>query len=153
MLALVALAGIVGFAVASSWDVAWPFPPRGTDWGHYLLYAEEVAEQGQLLVDDPLAERTNESSPTRRGRCALRRRPHPRRHLVVVADVRRHGRLGAVAAERVRGCGTVLWGVGAGLVAAGAYAVSPIQIDPMCWHGLGTTLAMLFVPLVVLALG
>ena len=37
---------------------------------------------------------------------------------------------------------------------AGAlYAVAPIRLDPMYWHGLGTTLAMVFLPLVVLALG
>ena len=46
-----------------------------------------------------------------------------------------------------------LWGVGAGLVAAAAYAVAPIRLDPMYWHGLGTTLALLFLPLTVLALG
>jgi hypothetical protein len=49
--------------------------------------------------------------------------------------------------------GASLWGLGAGLVAAGAYAVSPIHMDPIRWHGVGTTLALVFVPLLVLALG
>ena len=38
LLTLLALAGIVAFALASSWDVAYPFQARGTDWGHPLLY-------------------------------------------------------------------------------------------------------------------
>ncbi len=46
-----------------------------------------------------------------------------------------------------------LWGVGAGLLAAVAYAVAPIHLEPLYWHGLATTLGLLFLPLVVLALG
>ncbi len=47
----------------------------------------------------------------------------------------------------------MLWGTGAGLIAAAAYAVAPIRLDPMYWHGLGTTLAIVFLPLVILSLG
>jgi len=46
-----------------------------------------------------------------------------------------------------------LWGIGAGLSAALIYAVAPIRLEPAYWHGLGTALAMLFVPLVVMSLG
>ena len=46
-----------------------------------------------------------------------------------------------------------LWGLGAGLAAGTLYAVAPIRMDPMYWHGLATALALVFVPLVVLALG
>ena len=42
---------------------------------------------------------------------------------------------------------------GAGLLAAAAYAVAPIHLEPLYWHGLATTLGLLFLPLVVLALG
>ena len=69
-LTLLALAGIVAFALASSWDIAYPFQARGTDWGHYLLYADEVATQGHLLIDDPLAgedDRVFADPPARRG--------------------------------------------------------------------------------------
>jgi hypothetical protein len=45
-----------------------------------------------------------------------------------------------------------MWGAAAGIAAAAAYAVAPIRLDMMYWHGLGTTLALVFVPLVVLAL-
>ena len=35
----------------------WPIrsEARGTDWGHYLLYADEVAAQRHVLIDDPFA--------------------------------------------------------------------------------------------------
>ncbi|MBA3432947.1 MAG: hypothetical protein H0U08_02515, partial [Actinobacteria bacterium] len=36
-IAVAALVGIFVFSFASSYDIAGPFPPRGTDWGHYLL--------------------------------------------------------------------------------------------------------------------
>ena len=37
-----AVSALAAFSFASSWDVVGPFPARGTDWGHYLLYADEV---------------------------------------------------------------------------------------------------------------
>jgi hypothetical protein len=46
-----------------------------------------------------------------------------------------------------------LWGIGAGLAAGGLYSVAPIRMNPMYWHGLATALALVFLPLVVLALG
>ena len=45
-----------------------------------------------------------------------------------------------------------LWGVGAGLLAAAAYTVAPIHLEPLYWHGLATTLGLLFLLLAVLAL-
>ncbi|MDQ3121562.1 MAG: hypothetical protein M3Q59_03370 [Actinomycetota bacterium] len=53
--AVAVLVGVFAFSLGSSWDIAGSFPPRGTDWGHYLLYAEEVETQDALLIDDPLA--------------------------------------------------------------------------------------------------
>ena len=153
LLTLLALAGIVGFALASSWDIAYPFQPRGTDWGHYLLYAEEVAEQGHLLIDDPLAgedERVFADPPAVGAAYGS----------VLLLDGISSWSLtiglvvvSALSVLSVYAAAAVLWGTGAGLVAAGAYAVAPIRLDPMYWHGLGTALAMLFVPLVILALG
>ena len=153
LLTLLALAGIVGFALASSWDIAYPFQPRGTDWGHYLLYAEEVAAQGHLLIDDPLAgedERVFADPPAVGAAYGS----------VLLLDGISSWSLtiglvvvSALSVLSVYAAAAVLWGTGAGLVAAGAYAVAPIRLDPMYWHGLGTALAMLFVPLVILALG
>ena len=153
LLTLLALAGIVGFALASSWDIAYPFQPRGTDWGHYLLYAEEVAAQGHLLIDDPLAgedERVFADPPAVGATYGS----------VLLLDGISSWSLtiglvvvSALSVLSVYAAAAVLWGTGAGLIAGVAYAVAPIRLDPMYWHGLGTALAMLFVPLVILALG
>ena len=153
LLVLLGLVGIVAFAVASSWDIAYPFQPRGTDWGHYLLYADEAAAQGHLLIDDPYAgedDRVFADPPAVGavyGSALLLDRVSSwslTAGLVVIAGLTVLSVYAAAAA---------LWGRGAGLVAAGAWAVAPIRLDPMYWHGLGTTLAMVFVPLVVLSLG
>ena len=61
--------------------------------------------------------------------------------------------MSAISVLSVFAAAAALWGTGAGLAAAGAYSVAPIRLDPMYWHGLGTSLALVFVPLVVLALG
>ena len=140
------------FALASSWDIAYPFQARGTDWGHYLLYADEVATQGHLLIDDPLAAEDDRifADPPAVG--ALY-------GSVLVLDgvsswslTAGIAVLSALTVLSVYAAAAALWGTGAGLVAAGAYAVAPIRLDPAYWHGLGTTLAIVFVPLVVMSL-
>lgn len=146
------LGGIVALSLASSWDVAYPLQVRGTDAGHYLLYAEEVAEQEQLLADDPFAgEERLFADPPAVGAVY---------GSFLVLDEISSWSLGlglvvlsAVSVLSVFVAGGALWGAGAGLVAAAGYAVAPIRLDPMYWHGLGTTLALVFLPLVVLALG
>jgi hypothetical protein len=147
-----ALAAIVGVALASSWDIVYPLQVRGTDVGHYLLYAEEVAEQERLLADDPFAgEERLFADPPAVGAVY---------GSFLVLDGVSSWTLGAglvvlsaISVLSVFAAGGGLWGVGAGLLAAAAYAVAPIRLDPMYWHGLGTTLALVFLPLVVLALG
>jgi hypothetical protein len=153
LLILLALAGLVAFALASSWDIAYPFQPRGTDWGHYLLYADEVAAQQHLLIDDPLAGEEGRvfADPSAVGAVYGS-------FLLLDGVTSWSLRIGIVVISAltvlsVYAAAAALWGTGPGLVAASAYAVAPIRLDPMYWHGLGTTLAMVFVPLVVLALG
>lgn len=151
--ALAVLAAIAAFAFASSWDLAYPFQARGTDWGHYLLYADEVEAQQSLLIDDPLAGEDDRvfADPPAVGAVygsfllldGISSWPLAWGLLVV----------SALTVLTVYAAVGGLWGTGAGLAAAGAYAVAPIRLDPMYWYGLGTTLALLFVPLTVLALG
>ena len=62
---MAAVLALAAFSLASAWDVVGPFPPRGTDWGHYFLYADEVERQQSLLIDDPFAGRGARSSPIR----------------------------------------------------------------------------------------
>ena len=152
LLALAALVAIAAFAFASSWDVAYPFVARGTDWGHYLLYADEVAANGELLLDDRLAGEEGRifADPPAVGAVYG--------SFLILDGVSSWSLtagiafMSALAVLSVYAAGAALWGRGAGLVAAGAYAVAPIRLGPAHWHGLGTTFAMVFVPLVVLSL-
>lgn len=144
---------LAAFSFASAWDVVGPFPPRGTDWGHYFLYADEVAQQRSLLIDDPFSGQPGEvfADPVMVG--ALY-------GSVLVLDGVPSSSLspGAAVASGLSTMSVVaaaggLWGIGAGLAAGGLYSVAPIRMNPMYWHGLATTLALVFLPLVVLALG
>ena len=153
LLTLLALAGIVAFALASSWDIAYPFKAQGTDWGHYLLYSDQVATQGHLLINDPLAGEAHRIYADPPGVGAtygsfLLLDGISSWSLTIGIVV-----ISALAVLSVYAAAAVLWGTGAGLVAASAYAVAPIRLDTMYWHGLGTTLATVFVPLVVMSLG
>ena len=147
----VMLAGVFAVALASSWDIVYPLQVARTDVGHYLLYAEEVASQERLLADDPLAgEEPLYADPAGVG--ALY-------GSTLILDGVSSWSLGfglavlsAVSVLSVFAAAGALWGGRAGLVAAAAYTVAPIRLDPMYWHGLGTTLALVFVPLVALAL-
>lgn len=153
VLALAALVAIFAFAFASSWDIVDPFPPRGTDWGHYLQYADEVAVQERLLIDDPLAGEADRvfADPPAVGAVFGSFR---------ILDGISSWSLGfgvivasALTVLSVYAAVAGLWGIEAGLIGAAAYAVAPIRLEPMYWYGLGTTAALVFVPLVVLALG
>ena len=150
---LLALAAIVTFAFASSWDIAYPFQPSGTDWGHYLLYADEAADQEHLLIDDPLAGEDDRvfADPAAVGAVygSLLRLDGVSSWSLTVGIVV----VSALTALSVFAAAATLWGAGAGVVAAGAYAVAPIRLEPMYWHGLGTEVAMVFVPLVLMSLG
>jgi hypothetical protein len=147
------IAGIVAVAVASSGDIVYPLQVRGTDVGHYLLYAEEVEEQRHLLIDDPFAGEPGRifADPAAVGAVY---------GSFLILDGLSSWTLGAglivlsaVSVLSVFCAGGALWGVGAGLAAASVYAVAPIRLDPMYWHGVGTTFALVFLPIVVLAIG
>ena len=153
VLAVAGLLCVFAFALAAAWDVVGPFPPPGVDWGHYLLYADEVAAAGELLVEDRYAGEDGRLFADSPGVGALYGG-------MLILDGVDSSRLSsgvvlisALSPLTVFVAGASLWGLGAGLVAAAAYAVSPIHMDPIRWHGVGTTLALVFVPLVVLAVG
>jgi hypothetical protein len=153
VLALAGLACVFAFALGAAWDVVGPFPPPGVDWGHYLLYAEEAAAEGKLLVDDRYAGEDGRVFADSPGVGAVYG------GMLILDGVESSSLsygvilFSAISPLTVFVAGASFWGFGAGLVAAGAYAVSPIHMDPIRWHGVGTTLALVFVPLLVLALG
>jgi hypothetical protein len=152
-LALVALVGVFAVSLASAWDVVEPFPPPGSDWSYYQLYADEVAATGSLLVEDRYAGEEDRLFSTQPavgavyGSLLLLDGVSSRslsRALAVVSALTPVGVYAAVGG---------LWGAGAGLLGAALYAVVPIRLEPLYWHGLATTLALLFVANVLLVLG
>jgi hypothetical protein len=152
-LVIAVLLGVFVFAVASAWDLVDPLQARGTDWGHYFLYADEVDAQQRLLIDDPLAGEDDRvfADPPAVGAVY---------GSFLILDGISSWTLGlglavisgltVLSAYAATGA---LWGAVAALAAAAAYAVAPIRFDLMYWHGLGTALALVFVFPAVAALG
>jgi hypothetical protein len=152
-IAVAVLVGILVFSLAAGWDVVEPFPPPGSDWGYYLLHADEIEAQGSLAPDNPYGVGEVRELGTYPGVGAVYgslrildgiSSESLSRGLAVVVALTPLAVYAAVAA---------LWGVAAGLLGATAYAVAPIHLEPLYWHGLATTLGLLYLPLVFLALG
>jgi hypothetical protein len=150
--AAVALGVVVLWGLASGWDVVGPFPPGGVDWGHYLLYADEVEAQRALLIDDPYAGEKDRLFADGAGIGALYGGARILDGIsseslspgIVVISV--------LSVLSVFAAAGALWGLRAGLFAAALWGVAPIRIDPIRWYGLGTNLGLIYVPLVLLAL-
>ncbi len=152
-LVLAALAGLSVLSFASAWDLVEPFPPPGADWAYYLLYADEVAAQEGLLIDDPYAGEEDQLFSLQPGIGAV----YGSVRILDGISSRSLGRglavVSALSVLSVFAAIAGLWGAGAGLVAAAAYSVAPIRLEPMYWHGLGTVFALVLIPVVLLALG
>jgi hypothetical protein len=151
--AVAALVGIFLLSLAAGWDVVEPFPPPGSDWGYYLLHADEVEAQGSLAPDNPYGVGEVRELGSYPGVGAV----YGSLRIVdgVSSESLARGLAVAVALTplAVYAAVAALWGVAAGLLAAAAYAVAPIHLEPLYWHGLATTLGVLYLPVVVLALG
>lgn len=152
-IAVTALAGVFLVTLAAGWDVVEPFPPPGSDWGYYLLHADEVEAQGSLTPDNPYGIGEVRELGSYPGVGAI----YGSLRILdgVSSESLARGLAVAVALTplAVYAAVAALWGIGAGLLAAAAYAVAPIHLEPLYWHGLATTLGVLFLLLVVLALG
>jgi hypothetical protein len=152
-IAIAVLLAIFGLALASSWDVVDPFPPPGSDWAYYLLYADEVESQKSLLIDNPYSGERDQVFSTQ----PLVGAVYGSLRIVDGISSQSLARgLAVVSAITVLGIYALvagLWGTGAGLLAAAAYAVAPIRLEPLYWHGLATTFALAFIALLLLALG
>jgi hypothetical protein len=128
-------------------------PLPGQDWGHYLLYVDEIRTKHSLLIDNPywmLGGRQFAEDPG------------------ITSMYGAYGLLSRTGtAELVQGIWVVaaltivsvfvfvaaLWGRTAGLIAAGLYAVVPMNLDMLAWHGLANVWALALLPLVLLAAG
>ena len=144
------LAAAVALGASLQQAVIGGSPVPGNDWGHYLLYAEEIASQGSLLIDNPFwmlgtPFREDPGAPALYGM-----------YLILSGDsapVLNHGiwffaALGPVAVFILA---TGLAGRVAGVVAAAVYATVPINQTILAWHGLANVYALVFVPLGLLA--
>jgi hypothetical protein len=127
-------------------------PIPGADWAKYLLYADEVARQQSLLIDNPywmlgMPFGEDPGVPSLYGSYLLLTDASAASltHAIWV--------FAAMATISVFVFVGTLWGRTAGLAAAAIYALIPLNHNMMGWHGLANTYALIFLPLVLLVGG
>ena len=150
---IVALVGVFASRSPRAWDVVEPFPPPGSDWGTTSCTRTRSKRGRRLAPENPYGVGETRPLGSYPGVGAVvRQLADPGRSLV--ASRSRAALVVAVALTplAVYAAAAALWGIGAGLLAAAAYAVAPIHLEPLYWHGLATTLGLLFLLLAVLAL-
>jgi hypothetical protein len=150
---LLGLAAVVGLGIAMQWRILGSRPIPGEDWGEYLLYAQEIARRHSLLIDNPFWMLGGDSFPLDPGAPSLYGAT------LALADAPAASLLQGIWVFAVLGIlslfvfvGT-LWGSRAGLVAAAVYAVVPMNLNVLSWHGLPTVDAFVIIPVALLATG
>jgi hypothetical protein len=150
-LALLGAAVAVGVALQGLIVGGKPLP--GQDWGHYLLYVDEIRKQGSLLIDNPFWMLGGLPFPNDPGAPALYAAQ------ALLSEQATASLLQGIWLVAVLGIISVfvfvaaLWGRTAGLIAAGLYAVVPMNLDMLAWHGLANMWALVLLPAVLLAIG
>jgi hypothetical protein len=128
-------------------------PVPGTDWAHYLLYSTEIAQHRELLLDNPLwmfgdtpfAE--DPGVPSLYGAYLIVSGHGPG---LLYHGIWVFAALGIVTTfVFVR----TLFGDVAGLVAAAIAAAAALSLNMLTWHGLANTYAIMYIPLILLAVG
>jgi hypothetical protein len=126
-------------------------PVPGNDWAHYVLYADQIARHGSLLIDNPywmlgVPFREDPGVPALYGA-----------HLLMTgapASVLQQGialfALAQIAA--VYALARSLWGGIAGVVGAGLWAALPLGYTLLGWHGLANAAALVLLALLLLYL-
>lgn len=128
-------------------------PLPGQDWGHYLVYADQIRQQHSLLINNPYwmgggkPFLEDPGVPALYGAYVLL---SSQATSVLIQGIWVFAALGILSVFTFT---AVLWGAQAGLVAAGLYAAVPMNLDILAWHGLATVYALTILPLVLLALG
>jgi hypothetical protein len=127
-------------------------PVPGTDWGHYLLYADQIRERHSLLIHNPywmlgMPFRDDPGAPSLYGGYLLLS-GEPTGTLVQGIWV-----FAILAIVGVFVFVTALWGRLAGLIAAAVYSVVPMNLDLLAWHGLANQFGIVLLTLILLAIG
>jgi hypothetical protein len=142
-----ALVAIVCASVALQSRVIGGDPVPGTDWGHYLLYPSEVARQHSLVIDNPywmLGGRRFRDDPALG---ALYGSVLVMSHAKAASLAHGIWLFAILAIVSVFLFASALGGPVAGLVAAGVYAVIPMNQTILGWHGLGNIYGLALLPL------
>jgi hypothetical protein len=146
-----ALAAILCLAVALQGRIIAGSPVPGTDWGHYLLYPDEIAHQHSLHIDNPFWMGGGQPFHDDPGVGAL----YGSFLILSHADaaVLSHGIwvFALLAIVSVFVFVSSLWGRGAGLAAAALYATIPMNDTLLGWHGLANLYGLCLLPLTALA--
>jgi hypothetical protein len=150
---LLGLGAVVSLAVSLQLLVLAGTPLPGQDWGHYLLYVDQIRRQHALLINNPywmgggLPFPQDPGVPSLYAAFALMSH-EPTASLVQGIWI--FAVLGILAVFVFVG---TLWGSRAGLYAAGIYAAVPMNLDMLAWHGLANEYALDILPLVLLPVG
>ncbi len=128
-------------------------PVPGQDWGHYLLYTDEIRHTHSLTIDNPywmLGGRPFGEDP---GVPSLYAGYGLMSGQLTAALVQGIWVFAALTVVSVFTFVAALWGRTAGLIAAGIYAAIPMNLDMLAWHGLANVYALVVFPLVLAGAG
>jgi len=146
-----AAALVVGTVLAGRVVGSSPIP--GNDWAQYVLYGDEVRRHGSLATPNPfwmlggLPFREDPGVPALYGAFANMAGSG--------ASMLAHGIwvFALVPILTVFGYVRAYWGALAGVVAAGLWAVLPVNHDILAWHGLANVAALGLIPLLMAYVG
>ena len=125
-------------------------PLPGQDWGHYLLYVDEIRRHHSLDLVNPYWMLGGKPFPDDPGMPAVYAAFGLMSGVGTGSLVQGIWLVALVAGASCFVCASILWGRAAGLVAAGLYAAVPMNLDMLGWHGLANVHALTLMPLLVL---
>lgn len=149
--ALLLLAAVTCVGIALQATILGGKPLPGEDWGEYLLYVEQIARHHTLLLDNPYWMLGGHPFPQDPGAPSI---------YGAYLALTGHGAAGLVQGIwlfavlgilAVYVFVTALAGPVSGTVAAAVYAVTPMNLDILSWHGLANVDALTVLPLALLA--
>jgi hypothetical protein len=150
---LLLLGAVVGLGITLQALIVGGVPVPGQDWGHYLLYTDEIRRTHSLTIDNPywmLGGRPFGEDPGVPSLYAGYGLVSGQPTAVLVQGI---WVFAALAVVSVFMFAASLWGRTAGLIAAGIYAAIPMNLDMLAWHGLANVYALVVFPLVLTGAG